>query len=350
MANSSKEAWNILHKSYKGENRVKTVRLQTLRCEFDALNMKDGESVEEYFNRITLLVNQLRTNEEKVSEQRIVENILRSMTRNFESVVIAVEETKNLEDVSTEELMGILQSHELRMKGYEDPPIEHAFQIQNASQDKFRQNRNSAGGRGSCRYKDQYLSSIRCYNCQKLGHTAKFCQKKDENESSDNMLIHREDEPEGKETDDSMFMIFNVEETVKDDYWYLDSGCSNHMTGNRDLFINLDESLKKEVRTGDDKKLEVLGSGEVMITIQGRSKKILNVFYVKGLRHNLLSVGQLIKRGYTVKFQKDKCIIKDASNETLGIIRMTNNKMFPLNPERDLTLAMTMTTKDTSIL
>ncbi|KAM0067250.1 hypothetical protein Hdeb2414_s0002g00058781 [Helianthus debilis subsp. tardiflorus] len=83
MANSLKEAWNILYKSYRGENRVKTVRLQTLRCEFDALNMKDGESVEEYFNRITLVVNQLRMNEEKISEQRIVEKILRSMTRTL---------------------------------------------------------------------------------------------------------------------------------------------------------------------------------------------------------------------------------------------------------------------------
>uniref|UniRef100_A0A251SDS7 Putative zinc finger, CCHC-type n=1 Tax=Helianthus annuus TaxID=4232 RepID=A0A251SDS7_HELAN len=350
MANSSKEAWNILHKSYRGENRVKTVRLQTLRCEFDALNMKDGESVEGYFNRITLIVNQLRMNEEKISEQRIVEKILRSMTRKFESVVITVEETKNLEDVSTEELMGILQSHELRMKRYEDPPIEHAFQIQNANQDKFRQNRNSGVGRGRGRFRDRYLSSIRCYNCQKLGHIAKFCKQKEENGSTDNMLIHQEDEPDGKETDDSMFMILNMEETVNDDHWYLDSGCSNHMTGNRDLFITLDESIRKEVRTGDDKKLEVLGSGEVMIIIQGRSKRIQNVFYVKGLRHNLLSVGQLIKKGYMVKFQEGKCIIKDVRNETLGVIRMTNNKMFPLNPGKDLTLALTMTTKETSTL
>uniref|UniRef100_A0A251T6N3 Putative zinc finger, CCHC-type n=1 Tax=Helianthus annuus TaxID=4232 RepID=A0A251T6N3_HELAN len=349
MTNSSKEAWNILHKSYKGENRVKTVRLQTLRCEFDALKMNDGKSVEDYFNRITLIVNQLRMNEEKISEQRIVEKILRSMTRNFESVVITIEETKNLEDVSTEELMGILQSHELRMKRYEDPPIEHAFQVQNANQDRFRQNRNGGIGRGRGRIRDRYLSSIRCYNCQKLGHTAKFCKQKVEN-GTDNMLIHQDDEPEEKETDDSMFMILNMEETDNNDHWYLDSGCSNHMTGNRNLFTSLDESIRKEVRTGDVKKLEVLGSGEIKIAIQGQNKRVKDVFYVKGLRHNLLSVGQLIKRGYTITFQENKCIIKDVRNGTLGEIKMTNNKMFPLHPEKDLTLALTMTTKETSIL
>ncbi|KAJ0940623.1 hypothetical protein HanRHA438_Chr02g0085491 [Helianthus annuus] len=94
MAKTSKEAWITLHKSYRGENRVRTVKLQTLRCSFDSLKMKENETVEDYFNRTTLIVNQLRMNEENISEQRVVEKILRSLTRNFESVVITVEEKK----------------------------------------------------------------------------------------------------------------------------------------------------------------------------------------------------------------------------------------------------------------
>ncbi|XP_022023741.1 uncharacterized protein LOC110924002 [Helianthus annuus] len=260
QASSAKEAWIILHKSYRGETREKTVRLQSLRCEFDSLNMKDGESVEEYFNRTIHLVNQLRMNEEKLDEQRVVEKILRSLTRNYESVVITIKETKNLAEVSTEELMGILQSHELRLKRYEDNPVEHAFQVTNVSQDRSRQSfKNDSTGRGRNKYKGKNfnMNSIRCFNCHKLGHTAKFCQQKDERERADNALIHTEDDVD--EQDDTMFMIFNMEETVKSDCWYLDSGCSNHMSGNRELFSHLDESLKKEVRTGDDKWLEVLG-------------------------------------------------------------------------------------------
>lgn len=38
---SSKEAWDMLYKSYRGEEKVKIVRLQTLRCEFDNLKMKE---------------------------------------------------------------------------------------------------------------------------------------------------------------------------------------------------------------------------------------------------------------------------------------------------------------------
>ncbi|XP_022003226.1 uncharacterized protein LOC110900654 [Helianthus annuus] len=311
--------------------------------------MKEGESVEDYFNRTTHIVNQLRMKEEKIDEQRIVEKILPSLTRNFESVVITVEETKNLEDVSTEELMGILQSHELRLKRYDDNPVEHAFQVSSANQDRYKQTyRNEFVGRGPYKNRGRNMNSIRCFNCHKLGHTAKFCQQKDKHERSDNVLIHKEEET--NEQEDTMFMIFNMEEAVKSDCWYLDSGCNNHMTGNRELFTHLDESLKKEVRTGDDKRLEVLGSGDVSISIRGRARKIPNVFYVKGLKHNLLSVGQLIQKGYDVLFKGDRCIMKDANSEVLGIVKMTNNKMFPLYPENDLRFAMNMTIKNTSNL
>ena len=37
--------------------------------------------------------------------------------------------------------------------------------------------------------------------------------------------------------------------------WYLDSGCSNHMTGVKLLFKELDETIKAKVTLGDDKQV-----------------------------------------------------------------------------------------------
>lgn len=51
------------------------VRLQTLRYEIDGLKMKDSESVEDFYNRVILLLNQLRLNGEPVEDQRVVEKI-----------------------------------------------------------------------------------------------------------------------------------------------------------------------------------------------------------------------------------------------------------------------------------
>ncbi|XP_022003519.1 uncharacterized protein LOC110900972 [Helianthus annuus] len=263
---TSKEAWNVLHKAYRGEQRVKMVKLQTLRCEFDSLRMKETKSIEDFINRTTVIVNQLRMNEENITKQRIVEKILRTHTRKYESVVVAIEESKDLNLMSTEELLGILQSHELRLKQYDDISMEKAFQVQGNYSDHSRQYRSDNSGRGRGRGRGRSYSQIRCYNCQKLGHTARFYQKKDENERTWNALMHEEETNEKYE--DTMFMIFNVEEVTKNDCWYLDSGCSNHMTGDKSLFITLNESERKEVRTGDDKKLEVLGCGDVAIKVK----------------------------------------------------------------------------------
>ena len=41
--------------------------------------------------------------------------------------------------------------------------------------------------------------------------------------------------------------------------WLIDSGCLNHMTGSRDLFQKLDETVNQTVRSGDDKEMRVLG-------------------------------------------------------------------------------------------
>uniref|UniRef100_A0A251S6V1 Putative zinc finger, CCHC-type, Ribonuclease H-like domain, GAG-pre-integrase domain protein n=1 Tax=Helianthus annuus TaxID=4232 RepID=A0A251S6V1_HELAN len=346
---TSKDAWEVLHKAYRGENRVKTVRLQTLRCEFDNLRMKESESIEDYVNRTTIIVNQLRMNEERIDEQRVIEKILRSLTRKYESVVVAIEESKDLNMISTEELLGILQSHELRLKQYDDTSVEQAFQVQGSNYDRSRQFKNDVPGRGRGKGRNRFNGSIRCYNCQRIGHTARFCNKREDSDRSNNAMLHKEDVED--EDDDTMFMIFNVEEVVKNDCWYLDSGCSNHMTGNRNLFVNLDESEQREVRTGDDKKLEVLGCGEVNVRIKGQEKKIPNVFYVNGLKHNLLSVGQLVQKGYDVRFNKEGCTIHDSSGHCMGTIKMTGNKMFPLNLKHDIVPRVcNMTTQDNSVL
>ncbi|XP_020573760.1 uncharacterized protein LOC110020111 [Phalaenopsis equestris] len=64
-ATSAKLAWKKLEVSYKGEEKVKKVRLQTLRSQFDVLHMKEGELVSDYFSRVITISNQLKRNGEK---------------------------------------------------------------------------------------------------------------------------------------------------------------------------------------------------------------------------------------------------------------------------------------------
>ncbi|KAK4253218.1 hypothetical protein QN277_010548 [Acacia crassicarpa] len=115
-ATTAKEAWEKLQTSYKGAEPVKKVRLQTLRSGFETLHMKDVESISDYFSRVLVVTSQLKRNGEKIDDAKIMEKILRSLDSKFDHIVTVIEETKNLEAMTIEQLLGSLQAYEEKQK------------------------------------------------------------------------------------------------------------------------------------------------------------------------------------------------------------------------------------------
>ncbi|XP_049399671.1 uncharacterized protein LOC125863677 [Solanum stenotomum] len=131
-ATTSKQAWSILQKEFQGDSKVIVVRLQSLRCDFETLMMKSGESIADFLSRAVAIVSKMRSYGEKVTDQTIVEKILRSLTPKFDHVVAAIEESKDLSVFSFDELMGSLQAHEARLNRSTEKNEEKAFQELNA--------------------------------------------------------------------------------------------------------------------------------------------------------------------------------------------------------------------------
>lgn len=103
------------------------------------------------------------------------------------------------------------------------------------------------------------------------------------------------------------------------------------MSGVKDIFLHLDESVKLQVQLGHDKQVQVDGRDTIVArTKSGKEKHLDNVLYIPGLAHNLLHIGQLIQRGYSVLFHDNVCEIHDLSRTTVMKVKMTKNKMFPL--------------------
>ena len=131
-----------------------------------------------------------------------------------------------------------------------------------------------------------------------------------------------------------MFLSCHV--TNKDlprDQWLLDSGCSNHMTGNKMLFSSLDCSVITEIKLGDHTPVPTQGKGFFPIITKHNEKKVTkDVFYVLNLKVSLISVGQLMQNGYDVQFHGSSCVIYDKTpcRRLLAKVEMTKNRMFPL--------------------
>ncbi|KAL0425835.1 UNVERIFIED_CONTAM: hypothetical protein Sradi_1118300 [Sesamum radiatum] len=52
VATSAKEAWSILQKEYQGSAKVRIIKLQTLRRDFENMKMKDSETIDEYLQKL----------------------------------------------------------------------------------------------------------------------------------------------------------------------------------------------------------------------------------------------------------------------------------------------------------
>ncbi|GJY88103.1 retrovirus-related pol polyprotein from transposon TNT 1-94 [Tanacetum coccineum] len=89
--------------------------------------------------------------------------------------------------------------------------------------------------------------------------------------------------------------------------WYLDSGCSKHMTGNHSKLMNFVDKFIGSVRFGNDHLGAIMGYGDY---VMGESV-ISRVYYVEGLGHNLFSVGQFYDSELEVAFRKHTCCVRD---------------------------------------
>jgi hypothetical protein len=146
--------------------------------------------------------------------------------------------------------------------------------------------------------------NIVCYKCNYLGHKARDCKYMNEDVPMPTTIWRRKEIPKNEDCR----IALTVEEYKEEYEWYIDSGCSSHMTGDQDKFT----SLKRKggnVAFGDESSAKILG--EVVVELGRKNVKAKNVLLVEYLKHNLLSVSKMCDQGYTLTFDSRKCKIKE---------------------------------------
>lgn len=109
--------------------------------------------------------------------------------------------------------------------------------------------------------------------------------------------------------------------TICKSKWYLDSGCSKHMTEDRSKLTDLKEIDYHEVTFGNSSKGKVIGIGNA----ENKHITISDVQLVTGLRYNLLSISKLCDSGFKITFSPDNCFIYDQSGKLILVCPRDHN-------------------------
>jgi hypothetical protein len=114
----AKEAWQILETTYEGTKLVKSAKLQMLISRFEEIKMLEDEIFVGFYSKISDLRNSMMSLGKTASDVKLIRKILRSLPECFRIKVTTIEESKDLEEMKIEELVGSLQSYELSL-----PPV-----------------------------------------------------------------------------------------------------------------------------------------------------------------------------------------------------------------------------------
>ncbi|KAI5428968.1 hypothetical protein KIW84_033821 [Lathyrus oleraceus] len=134
------------------------------------------------------------------------------------------------------------------------------------------------------------------------------------------------------EANEGFLLMAQNEINTNDNVWYLDSGASKHMCGHKHLFKEMRKIEDGNVSFGDASKVKVEGKGTIRyLQKDGLIGSIQDVYYVPNLKTNILSLGQLTEKGYSILMKERILYLKDKLGHLIARVEMERNRMYKLN-------------------
>ncbi|XP_073360551.1 uncharacterized protein [Aegilops tauschii subsp. strangulata] len=117
--------------------------------------------------------------------------------------------------------------------------------------------------------------------------------------------------------------------------WYLDTGASNHMTGDKDQFSELSVSVGGTVQFGDGRTVDIAGRGTVLFELKNGGHKVLtDVYYILKLKSSIISLGQLEERGCKIVLEDGFLWGYDRQMMLIMKVQRSPNRLYVLNLDR----------------
>jgi hypothetical protein len=223
----AKDLWDKLNSIYEGDPKVKQVKLQRHRVEFENFKMNEKEDIATYFIRVDEVVNAIRGLGEEIDKSLVVQKVLRSLLLKYDAKVSSIKETTDLTKMKMDELHGSLIAYEMRMGTESDhPKNEAAFKAIKKKKDKDNDldeeitNYVRRFQKGSGRY--EINSPLKCFNCGRRGHIVENYYYKKRSLNNKKRFYSKDDDISSDESDeednDGGEVLLITQETQDDDY------------------------------------------------------------------------------------------------------------------------------------
>ncbi|KAK5819226.1 hypothetical protein PVK06_024198 [Gossypium arboreum] len=292
------------------------------------------------------IVNNIRLLGDNFSESRVVEKVITTLPEKFESKISSLEDSRDLSTISLSELVNSLYALEQKRTNRQEEHPEGAFQAKakegsGSSQkgkkpwvDRREKSRRDAGKNRfppciHCK-KTSHLEKnywhrpdVQCRSCKQLGHVERVCKNNVKAQAQQQMQAKAAEDFQAQEEHVFTASYFATSSKVSC-VWLVDSGCTHHMTADERLFKELDRSFASKIRIGNRNLIEAKGKGNVVINTKSGNKVIFDVLFVPDIDQNLLSVGQLVEKGYSLAFKNGSCIVEDSYGQELVTVAMTD--------------------------
>ena len=202
---TAKEIWDKLQVAHEGTSQVKETKINLLIHEYESFMMKDNESIGEMFGRFQKITNTLKNLGERIEQPKQVKKILRSLPRSWMPKVTAIQEAKDLDQMTVEELMGSLMTHEVlvnqKEKSSEEPRGKKTLALKADSETEEEQDGENESSEDeelamlsrriktlmkrkkgrhfpNSQLRDKKKGVPICYKCKKPGHMQYECEEK----------------------------------------------------------------------------------------------------------------------------------------------------------------------------
>ncbi|RVX15286.1 Retrovirus-related Pol polyprotein from transposon TNT 1-94 [Vitis vinifera] len=299
-----KLVWDKLQGEFEGSEKVKTVRLLTLKREFELMKMKDDESIKDYSGRIMDVVNQMRLLGEAFTDQKVVEKIMVSVPQKFEAKISAIEESCDLQTLTIVELTSKLHAQEQRVLMRGDEATEGAYQA--ITRERILETCKERSSSRTTKGKLKGLQEKENFRLALIVEEPTMLRKiVGTKQPEQNASVTEED----KNDDEHLFMASQALSSHELNTWLIDSGCTSHMTKYLSIFTSIDRSVQPKVKLGNGEVVQAKGKWTIAISTKRGTKIVTNVLYIPDLDQNLLSVAQMLRNGYAVSFKENFCFI-----------------------------------------